>query len=129
MLGDLILETLEKATGTRVLDQEGTIELSVQGTGKLLGTDRYVKATRWATPSEDGTLYGEGCALIRTYGGDFVKLNSTYIVTFKGPAMSVRGIVFFNTKSSAFKRLNAVVGVFEGEQNQTEGTGSTKAWE
>lgn len=56
MLGDFILETQEKATDTRVLDKEGTIELSVQGTGKLLETDCYVNAMRWATPSEDGTL-------------------------------------------------------------------------
>ena len=37
MLGDLIFETQEKAIGTRILDEDGTVELSVQGKGTLLG--------------------------------------------------------------------------------------------
>jgi hypothetical protein len=129
MLGDLIFETQEKAIGMRVLDENGTMELSVQGKGTLLGIECTLNATRWGTPAEDSTLRGEGRGIVMTPSGDLVNLKSTYIVTVKGPVLSTRGVVLFHTRSPAFKRLNTVVGVLESELNQTEGTGSTKAWE
>lgn len=129
MLGDLIFETDEKAIGTRVLDEEGTIELSVQGKGTLLGTECSFTATRKATPGGSSTLRGEGHSLIMTPAGDLVTMKSIYVAAIIGPVLSARGIALFQTASATFKRLNALVGVFESDQNQTEGTGTTKVWE
>jgi hypothetical protein len=55
MLGDLIFETQEKTIGTRVLDENGTIEMSVQGKGTLLGVECTLTTTRTATPGGTGT--------------------------------------------------------------------------
>jgi hypothetical protein len=129
MLGDLIFETQEKATGTRVIDETGTIELTVQGNGTLLGIECTLTATRKATPGEGSSLRGEGHSLIMTPAGDTVTMKSIYIVAIKDQVLSARGIALFQTASSTFKRLNAVVGVFESDHDQTEGTGTTKVWE
>ena len=129
MLGDLILETQEQALFTRVLDEKGTVELSVQGKGTLLGKECTLNATRKATPAGDSTLRGEGHSLIMTPGGDFVTMKSIYVVTIIGQVLSTRGIALFETTSAPFTRLNSVVGVFESDQNQADGTGTTKVWE
>jgi hypothetical protein len=129
MLGDVIFETEEKAIGTRVLDEEGTIELSVQGKGTLLGTECSFTATRKATPGGSSTLRGEGHSLIMTPAGDLVTMKSIYVASIIGPVLSSRGIALFQTASATLKRLNALVGVFESDQNQSEGTGTTKVWE
>jgi hypothetical protein len=129
MLGDLIFETQEKTIGTRVLDENGTIELSVQGKGTLLGIECTLTTTRTATPGGGSTLRGEGSGLIMTPAGDFVTVKTIYVVGIIGPVLSARGIALFQTGSATFKRLNAVVGVFESDHNQAEGTGTTKVWE
>jgi len=114
---------------TRVLDEKGTFELSVQGKGTILGMECTLNATRKATPGESSTLRGEGHSLIMTPAGDVVTVKSIYVVAIIGSVLSSRGVALFQTASTKFKRLNAAVGVFESDQNQTEGTGTTKVWE
>jgi hypothetical protein len=128
MLGEVILETEEKTIGTRILDEDGTIELSVQGKGSLLGIECSLTATRKATPGGSSTLRGEGHSLIMTPAGDLVTMKSIYVASIVGPVLSTRGIALFQTASATFKRLNGVVGVFESDQNQSEGTGTTRVW-
>jgi hypothetical protein len=68
MLGQLIGEASGKVTGFRVVPTEGKpmeIEVSFQGSGKLLGIEITDVGRYRGTP-----LYGEGQALIMTRDGE-----------------------------------------------------------
>jgi hypothetical protein len=58
-LGEIIGEGHGKVTAMRVLP-DGKIEVSQQGTCKLLGSEISDMVTYWTTMRPNGTVYGEG---------------------------------------------------------------------
>jgi hypothetical protein len=58
-LGELVGEGRGKITTMRVLP-DGKMEVSQQGTGKLLGSEISDAATYWTVMRPNGTAYGEG---------------------------------------------------------------------
>src|SRR5215218_5239857 len=58
-LGEELGEGRGKVTNIRVLP-DGKIEVSQQGTGKLLGSEISDAATYWTVMRPNGTAYGEG---------------------------------------------------------------------
>jgi hypothetical protein len=57
-LGEVVGEARGKITAMRVLP-DGKIEVSQQGTGKLLGSEISDAATYWTVMGPNGTAYGE----------------------------------------------------------------------
>jgi hypothetical protein len=62
-LGDLLGEARGKVSGMRVLE-DGKIEVSIQGTGKMLGSEIQDVVTFTSTMRTNGTAFGEGHNLI-----------------------------------------------------------------
>src|SRR5262249_14818054 len=63
MLGEKIYEITGKVTGTRVIPHEGSgvgIEVSFQGTGKLLGAEVTEIGSYESMMRASGSLYGQG---------------------------------------------------------------------
>jgi hypothetical protein len=72
MLGDKLGEASGKITGVRVLPTEGgkiKVEVSFQGSGKLMGVDIGDVGTYWQSIREGGVLHGEGHVLMTTADG------------------------------------------------------------
>src|SRR3990172_10929538 len=128
MLGDLIGEMKGKVTGIRVLADR--LESTVQGSGKVWGTDENEVETFTSTPRPDGSVLGEGQGLITTKDGDMImfKGQGIGIPTGKGQAASFRGAIHYQTASQKFVKANRTVGVFEYDIDQ-EGNVHGKIWE
>jgi len=131
MLGELISEAHGKRTARRVISTSPgfKVEVSFEDDGKLLGVQCHTITTYWSEGRPDGSLYGEGQAVIITQEGE--------AVTWKGQgvgkilsdgSVSYRGAVYFSTASSKLARLNSVAGVFEFEVD-AEGNTSARTWE
>jgi hypothetical protein len=131
MLGELISESHGKRTARRVLSASPgfKVEVSFEDSGKLLGIEAHTIATYWSEGRPDGSLYGEGQAVIITRDGG--------VVTWKGQgvgklladgSVSYRGAVYFSTASPRLARLNTVAGVFEFEVD-ADGNTNSKVWE
>jgi len=131
MLGELISESQGKRTARRVLSASPgfKVEVSFEDSGKLLGIEAHTIATYWSEGRPDGSLYGEGQAVIITRDGG--------VVTWKGQgvgklladgSVSYRGAVYFSTASPRLARLNTVAGVFEFEVD-ADGNTNSKVWE
>ncbi len=131
MLGDLIGEGQGKRTARRVTTVTPTfiVEVSFEGTNKLLGVTGQEIGTYSAGPRPDGSLYGEGQGVVATADGD--------ILTWKGAgagklgaggAVSYRGAIYMSSTSPKFARLNSVAGVFEFEVDP-DGNTKSKIWE
>ena len=58
-LGEVLAEASGKVAGLRALEN-GKIEVSLQGTGKLLGSDMADVTSFWSEMRPNGTAYGEG---------------------------------------------------------------------
>ena len=126
MLGELIGEFTGKNTVTRVLD-DGKIETSNQGIGKLLGMDAFVMSTA-TVRIENGTFMGEVNSLITTMEGSAVimKGNAVSWQSEKGGVTRVGSIQM--TKSEKLMRLVKVVAVHEYETDES-GNWKGKIWE
>jgi hypothetical protein len=70
-LGELVGEGRGKITTMRVLP-DGKMEVSQQGTGKLLGSEISDAATYWTVMRPNGTAYGEGQQAIMSGDGSAV---------------------------------------------------------
>ena len=70
MLGDLIYEAKGKTLGLRVLDDNGTMEMTNMENGVVLGTECTTMVTLVCKRRPDGTQYSEGHAVISTKDGD-----------------------------------------------------------
>jgi len=77
MLGELIGEFTGKNTSSRVLP-DGKIEVSNQGTGKLLGMDAFIMSTAVATTS-NGTYMGEVNSIITLTDGNSIMLKGNAV--------------------------------------------------
>ena len=130
MLGELIEETHGKRTARRVLSTNPlTVEVSFEGTGKLLGNDVMEIATYTSHVRPDGSLYGEGEGAYMSSSGEGVSWKGAGVGTLgTGGNISYRGAIYFSTTSAKFARLNAVAGVFEFSSD-AQGNVASKTWE
>ncbi|MBI3695744.1 MAG: hypothetical protein HY238_13010 [Acidobacteria bacterium] len=132
MLGDMIGELRGKRTGRRVLAPEGAglkVEVSFEGSGKILGIDVNEIGTYWSATRPDGTLYGEGHGVIVSHTGDLANWIGAGVGTFKeGGAVGYRGAIYYQTASPKLARLNSVSVVYEFEVDP-QGNTHSKEWE
>ena len=130
MLGDLIYEANGNTIGLRVLDDNGTMELTLQEKGVVFGTECTTMVTLVGKRRPDGTQFSEGHGVMSTKEGDAATLHVSCITIPKElpPLGSVRGASFFNTQSPKLARLNTLVCVFEAEINE-DMSYTIKDWE
>ena len=69
MLGDLIYEGNGKTIGIRMLDNKGTMEMTLQEEGKILGIPCTILSTLVTTHRPDGTQFSEGQGIMFTKDG------------------------------------------------------------
>jgi hypothetical protein len=135
MLGEKRYELTGKVTGQRVL--AGTtlgdvkLEVSFQGTGRVLGIDTLESGTYEASMKAPGALFGQGHGLSLTRDGEAVTWFGTGIgrPTGKGMAASWRGAIYYTTQSAKLARLNGCATVFEWDvDEQGDARGTTYEW-
>ncbi len=109
MLGKLIGESAGQITGVRVLSTEGAetkVEVSFQGSGKLLDRGMRDLGTYWQIVRPGGILYGEGKVLIMTDDGETAPWTGFGVGRPTGPAPAATYGVggSFQTMSPALSR-------------------------
>lgn len=130
MLGDLIYEAKGKTLGLRVLDDNGTMEMTIMENGVVFGTECTTTITLVSKYRPDGTQYSDGLGIMSTKKGDTATLTLSFISIPKGlpPSGNVRGATFFSTQSPNLMQLNNVVCIFEAEVKE-DTSYTVKAWE
>ncbi len=133
MLGEIIAESSGKMTGVRILSAEGSVpelEVSLQGSGTLLGQEMTEFITYVQTIRPGGELYGEGQAVGMTRDGDMAVWTGIGVgrLTGKGHAASYRAAGTFQTTAEKLMRLNGVATVLEYEVDE-DGNYSYQEWE
>jgi hypothetical protein len=132
MLGEQIGEERGKITNRRVLPSEGQgskVEVSFQAAGKMLGIDTTNIGTYWSVVQTNGFLYGEGQGIGMTADGEVVQWKGSGRGKFtKQGGASFRGVIYYQTASERFGRLNGVAVVFEHEADG-DGNVTTRLWE
>lgn len=128
-LGEQIFDEQGKMTGTRVLPGS-KIEVSFQGSGKILGVEQTDMGTYESVMRPDGVIYGEGQGVVMTKNGEMISWTATGIGKPTGtpPAASYRYSCTFQTSSQKLARLNTVLGVGEFEVDQN-GNYQNQCWE
>lgn len=118
-----------KITGMRVLEDK-RIEISFQESGKILGVEFSSVATVTTAAGHNGTVYGEGQAIITTKDGETVSWKGIGIGKPKrqGLAISYRGAKAFQTSSQKLAKLNSMMIIFEADADEN-GVGWHKHWE
>ena len=97
MLGELISESHGTRTARRVLSASPgfKVEVSFEADGKLLGMGAHTIATYWSEGRPDGSLYGEGQAVVITQDGETATWKGQGVGKFlDGGAVSYRGAVY-----------------------------------
>ena len=131
MLGEQIGEESGKVMVRRVVSVDGgtKVEVTVQGTGKLLGVETRNTVTYCAGIRPDGSLYGEAQGLVVGKGGEQATFKAQGVGKLRdGGAVSYRGATYYYSDSPNFRRLNAVATVFEYEAD-ADGNTKNKLWE
>ena len=130
MLGEMLGESTGKRVLRRVVSANPlAVEVTFEGSGKLLGANFVEFGTYTAGPRPDGKLYGTGQGVVTTMDGDMVTWQGSGLGTFKERgAVSYRGAIYYQTASTKLARLNSVAAVFEFEVD-AEGKTSSKIWE
>jgi hypothetical protein len=130
MLGELVYEGTGKLVSMRVLDNNGTMELTFQEQGAAFGIPCTNLLTYVSMSRPDGITYSEGRGVLMTAEGDTATIKSSGISIPKKnpPASSIRGVSFFRTQSSKLARFNRIVCVYEVEANE-DWTYTVKDWE
>jgi hypothetical protein len=130
MLNELIYEGKGKMTGMRVLDEKGTMELTLQEEGAILGVECTSTSTFVSTPRPNGTMYGEGYGVTITKDNEPItfRVSGLTIPNGRPPKSHDVGTLYYWSQSPRFKRLNNVVALFEVEVN-ADGTFKSKNWE
>jgi hypothetical protein len=129
--GEQIYEANGKRTGRRVLSVEGgfKLEVSFEGTGKLVGVEVFEVGTYTSGTRPDGSLYGEGQGVMLAPDGSTATWKGSGVgKILQGGNVSYRGAVYYSSASPKFTRLNSVAQVFEFEAS-TDGVTRTKGWE
>ncbi len=131
MLGNTVAEARGKRTGRRVLSTDGgfKVEVSFEGTGKVLGHDMFEIGTYWSQSRPDGTLYGEGEGVVMCQDGNMASWKGQGVGVLQPTgSVSYRGAVYYSTASPALASLNKVAAVFEFDVDPDGNTHST-LWE
>lgn len=131
MLGELIGESRGKRTGRRVISVDGgfKVEVSFETAGKLFGIEANEIGTYWATSRPDGSLYGEGQAVVIGADGSTATWKGQGVGRFVGGgAVSYRGAVYYSAVSPKLARLNGIAAIFEFDVDP-EGNTRSKSWE
>ena len=130
MLGEMIGENRGKRTSRRVLSTSPLrVETMFEDSGKIFGNDCNQIVTYWAEMRPDGSLYGEGHAVLILQNGEIATWKGAGVGTIHpGGTVSYRGAVYYSTSSPTLARLNAVAGVFEYEVD-VNGNTHSKVWE
>jgi hypothetical protein len=126
MLGQLIGEFTGKNTVTRVLD-EGKIETSNQGIGKLLGLDAFIMSTA-TVRVKNGIYIGEVNSLITTMDGNSVMMKGNAVSWQSEKGGVTRAASIQTTKSEKLTRLIKVIAVHEYETDEM-GNWKGQIWE
>lgn len=132
MLGDKIGEESGKVTSQRVLPNPGgtpKMETTFQMTGTILGVGEKTTGTYTSMIRPDGTLFGEGQAVVMGNNGEMATWIGQGIGTIKKDgSVSYRGAIYYQTSAAKWARLNNVAVVFEYE---VDALGNTHAqtWE
>src|SRR5437867_9849345 len=116
MLGEQIGEETGKVTVRRVISVDGgaKVEVTVQGTGKLLGIETRNNVTYWAGIRPDGSLYGEAQGLVVGKGGEQATFKAAGVgKLLEGGAVSYRGASYYYSDSPTFRLLNVIAVVVE----------------
>jgi len=131
MLGEQIGEESGKVTVRRVISVDGgtKVEVSVQGTGTLLGVETRNNVTYVSGIRPDGTVYGEAQGLVVGKGGEQATFKAHGVGRLlEGGAVSYRGASYYYSDSPKLRRLNAVATLFEYEAD-ADGNTKSKLWE
>ena len=134
MVGDKLYEITGKVTGQRVLPGSAPgdvkVEVSFQGTGKVMGMETLESGTYEASMKAPGGLYAHGQGLSLTKDGDAVTWHGSGIgkPTGKGMAASWRGAIYYTTPSQKLARLNSTAVVFEWDVDE-HGNAKGTTWE
>jgi hypothetical protein len=132
MQGEKIGEEAGKVMSQRVLPNSGggpKMETTFQARGRLWGVDSSNTGTYVSTLRTNGTLYGEGQGVLMGANGEMATWTGQGVGTLKPDgAVSFRGSLYYESSSSDWSRLNAIVGIFEYE---ADAQGNTRAdvWE
>lgn len=131
MLGDRIAEFTTTESGRRVLATVGSpaLEVSMTGTGQLLGHPVREFVTYESELRPDDSLFGEGQGIGMSDKGEAYSWHGSGIGHFtEGGAVRWRGSIYFESSADAFLRLNDLVGLFEFE-NDPQGNGKAVLYE
>jgi hypothetical protein len=131
MLGEQIGEETGKVMVRRVISVDGgtKVEVTVEGTGKLLGVETRNTVTYRAGIRPDGSLYGEAHGLVIGKGGEQATFKAAGVgKLLDGGAVNYRGASYYYSDSPNFRRLNAIAVVFEYSAD-ADGKTKSKAWE
>lgn len=128
MLGELAVEGKWKIVGVRVLEDK-RMEITFQESGKIYGIEYSGVATVKTIGRADGTVYGEGQALLATKDGEQFSWRGLGVGQPKGGmAISYRGCKSFEATSQRLAKINKIVLVFEADADEN-GDGWHKHWE
>ena len=127
MLGELIGEFKGKNTAYRVLP-DGKMEVSGQGTGKILGIEATMMFTEVTTILPSKIFVGEGNGQIWTKDGEIINIKSRSISWPSEKGGSTRTASILSTNSQKLSRLNKVIGLFEDETDMQDNW-TSKMWE
>lgn len=126
MLGELIGEFKGKNTGWRVLP-DGKVEVTAQGTGKILGIDAFALSTSVGTMA-NGIFMGDVTSVFTTMNGESVMAKGIAVGFPSGKGGATRAASIHMTQSEKLASLNKVVGLHEYDTDmQDNWTG--KIWE
>jgi hypothetical protein len=127
-LGEVLGEARGKVAGLKALG-DGKIEVSLQGKGKLLGSDIQDVVTFWSVMRPNGTAYGQGNAIQMSSDGMAVWQGSGVgRPTGPGAWKYSYGGVYTNATSEKWQRL---LNVYTAGEYEDDGNGNYnwKVWE
>jgi hypothetical protein len=130
MLGELLGESRGKRTARRVLSTNPfKVEVSLESSGTLLGTEVNEVITYASEVRPDGSLFGEGQGVTITKDGETATWKGQGVGKIvSGGAVSYRGAIYYSTASPKLARLNTVAAVFEFDAD-ADGNTRGKLWE
>jgi hypothetical protein len=110
--------------------EDKRVEVSFQESGKILGVEFSSIATVTTVAGPNGTVYGEGQAIMTTKDGENVSWKGMGVGKPKGQGLAIswRGAKALQTSSQKLVKLNSLMIVFEGDADEN-GVGWHKHWE
>lgn len=130
MLGEQVGETRGKRVVRRVVSSNPPrAEVSFEDAGKMVGVDVNGFGTYTSEVRADGSIYGEGQGLYMSAAGEMLAWKGSGMGKFTANGgVSYRGILYYQSTSPKFAKLNANPGVFEYEVD-AKGETLAKVWE